>query len=161
MQCYFIWHSLTYTYYLTFNHFSNIILWSTNNTVPRFPFDISHVLRQISIRKTIFFLFNWSLFQSHRYNSTSIGSDQYICMHLATYTAFRVYIFFSMCVPWELNPQPFVLLTQCSTTEPLEQTILYGHQVSLTGWHPGHTQATIDSSESNPMWVLVSSRSAS
>ncbi len=23
----------------------------------------------------------------------------------------------SMCVPWELNPQPFVLLTQCSTTE--------------------------------------------
>ncbi len=26
----------------------------------------------------------------------------------------------SMCVPWELNPQPFVLLTQCSTTEPQE-----------------------------------------
>ncbi len=25
-----------------------------------------------------------------------------------------------MCVPWELNPQPFVLLTQCSTTEPQE-----------------------------------------
>ncbi len=24
----------------------------------------------------------------------------------------------SMCVSWELNPQPFVLLTQCSTTEP-------------------------------------------
>ncbi len=23
-----------------------------------------------------------------------------------------------MYVPWELNPQPFVLLTQCSTTEP-------------------------------------------
>ncbi len=23
-----------------------------------------------------------------------------------------------MCVPWELNPQPFALLTQCSTTEP-------------------------------------------
>ncbi len=32
---------------------------------------------------------------------------------------FRLYIFFvSMCVPWELNPQPFTLLTQCSTTEP-------------------------------------------
>ncbi len=28
--------------------------------------------------------------------------------------------FFSICVPWELNPQPFALLTQCSTTEPQE-----------------------------------------
>ncbi len=28
-----------------------------------------------------------------------------------------------MCVPWELNPQPFVLLTQCSTTEPQEHKI--------------------------------------
>ncbi len=26
----------------------------------------------------------------------------------------------SMCVPWELNPQPFALLTQFSTTEPQE-----------------------------------------
>ncbi len=26
----------------------------------------------------------------------------------------------SMCVPWELNPQPFALLTLCSTTEPQE-----------------------------------------
>ncbi len=31
------------------------------------------------------------------------------------------HFFISMCVPWELNPQPFVLLTQCSTTEPQEQ----------------------------------------
>ncbi len=30
--------------------------------------------------------------------------------------AFRLYIFISMCVPWESNPQPFALLTQCSTT---------------------------------------------
>ncbi len=28
--------------------------------------------------------------------------------------------FITMCVPWELNPQPFALLTQCSTTEPHE-----------------------------------------
>ncbi len=34
--------------------------------------------------------------------------------------AFRLYIFISMCVPWESNPQPFALLTQCSTTEPQE-----------------------------------------
>ncbi len=26
----------------------------------------------------------------------------------------------SVCVPWELNPQPFALLTQCSTAEPHE-----------------------------------------
>ncbi len=26
--------------------------------------------------------------------------------------------FVSICVPWELKPQHFVLLTQCSTTEP-------------------------------------------
>ncbi len=33
------------------------------------------------------------------------------------------YTFFvSMCVPWELNPQPFVMLTRCSTTEPQEAT---------------------------------------
>ncbi len=31
------------------------------------------------------------------------------------------YTFFvSICVPWELNPQPFALLTQCSTTESQE-----------------------------------------
>ncbi len=28
------------------------------------------------------------------------------------------FFFISTCVPWELNPQPFALLTQCSTTEP-------------------------------------------
>ncbi len=28
-----------------------------------------------------------------------------------------------MCVPWELNPQMFSLLTQCSTTEPQEHCI--------------------------------------
>ncbi len=28
-----------------------------------------------------------------------------------------------MCVLWELNPQPFALLMQCSTTEPQEHTV--------------------------------------
>ncbi len=28
-----------------------------------------------------------------------------------------------MCVPWESNPQPFAVLTQCSTTEPQEHTL--------------------------------------
>ncbi len=36
---------------------------------------------------------------------------------------FRLFIFFSVCVPWELNPQPFALLTQCSTTEPQEHML--------------------------------------
>ncbi len=30
-----------------------------------------------------------------------------------------------MCVPWELDPWPFALLTQCSTTEPQEHSIVW------------------------------------
>ncbi len=47
-----------------------------------------------------------------------------MCMHLAD--AFiqsdlqAIHFIISMCVPWELNPQPVALLTQCSTTEPQE-----------------------------------------
>ncbi len=33
--------------------------------------------------------------------------------------------FISTCVPWESNPQPFTLLTQCSITEPQEQCNVY------------------------------------
>ncbi len=50
----------------------------------------------------------------------------HLCIQLtllskATYIQAKNF-FFSMCVPWELNPQPFALLTQCSTTKPQEQT---------------------------------------
>ncbi len=31
-----------------------------------------------------------------------------------------IHYFVCMCVPWELTPQHFALLTQCSTTEPQE-----------------------------------------
>ncbi len=41
----------------------------------------------------------------------------------------RLYIFISMCVPWESNPQPFALLTQCSTTEPQEH-----HNFTIIGY---------------------------
>ncbi len=34
-----------------------------------------------------------------------------------------IHFFVSTCVPWELNPQPFALLTQCSTTEPQEHCV--------------------------------------
>ncbi len=37
----------------------------------------------------------------------------------------QVIHFVSMCVPWESNPQPFALLTQCSTTEPQEHLLVY------------------------------------
>ncbi len=40
--------------------------------------------------------------------------------------------FISMCVPWESNPQPFALLTQCSTTEPQEHIICK----MKWKWHP-------------------------
>ncbi len=33
------------------------------------------------------------------------------------------YTFSLVCVPWESNPQPFALLTQCSTTEPHRNTV--------------------------------------
>ncbi len=41
--------------------------------------------------------------------------------------AVRLYIFVSMCVPWESNPQSFALLTQCSTTEPHRNTFIVLH----------------------------------
>ncbi len=42
----------------------------------------------------------------------------------ATYiTGYKFFV--SMCVPWESNPQPFALLTQCFTTEPQEHYLLY------------------------------------
>ncbi len=39
---------------------------------------------------------------------------------------FRLYIFLfiSLCVPWEFNLQPLALLTQCSTTEPQEHNCI-------------------------------------
>ncbi len=46
--------------------------------------------------------------------------------------AFRLYIFISTCVPWESNPQPFALLTQCSITEPHRNTILILYQNYLS-----------------------------
>ncbi len=44
-------------------------------------------------------------------------------MHLADAFIQRSKHFVIMCVTWEFNPQPFALLTQCSTTEPQEHFI--------------------------------------
>ncbi len=35
---------------------------------------------------------------------------------LTVHPGYTLLLFFSMCVPWELNTQPFALLAQCSTT---------------------------------------------
>ncbi len=63
-----------------------------------------------------------------RYTNVSVPFQKVLHLHLSD--AFiqsdlqwiqAIHFFFiSMCVPWELNPQPFALLTQCSTTEPQE-----------------------------------------
>ncbi len=57
-----------------------------------------------------------------------------MCVHIYIYAFSRrfypkrqciqfVNVFVSMCIPWELNPQPFALLTQCSTAEPQEHLV--------------------------------------
>ncbi len=44
------------------------------------------------------------------------------CFYPKQLTVHSGYTFIvKMCVPWELNLQPFALLMQCSTTEPQEQ----------------------------------------
>ncbi len=64
----------------------------------------------------------------------------------ATYIAFRLYIFFIMCVPWESNPQPFTLQTQCSTTEPQVQCFVFRRGVWKYSW------AYLVMSMSEPCW---------
>ncbi len=58
----------------------------------------------------------FSVFEMYIYAFSRRFYPKRLTMH-SGYTFF----FVSMCVPWELNPQPFALLTQCSTTEPQEQ----------------------------------------
>ncbi len=45
-------------------------------------------------------------------------ADAFIQSDLQLHSGYTFLI--STCVPWESNPQPFALLTQCSTTEPQE-----------------------------------------
>ncbi len=57
----------------------------------------------------------------------------YIFMHLpdafiqSDLQCIQAIHFFSMCVPWQLNPHTFVLLTQYSNTEPQEQVMNETH----------------------------------
>ncbi len=54
-------------------------------------------------------------------------SRQFYPKRLAGYTFFHQCV--CVCVPRELNPQPFALLTQCSTTEPQEHCTWDGAEV--------------------------------
>ncbi len=47
-------------------------------------------------------------------------ADAFIQSDLQLHSGYTLIV--STCVPWELNPQPFALLTQCSTTEPHRNT---------------------------------------
>ncbi len=63
------------------------------------------------------FIFGWKWKSgTHRHYITFTFSRRFYPKRLTI--AFRLYIFISTCVPWESNPQPLALLTQCSTTEP-------------------------------------------
>ncbi len=58
-------------------------------------------------------------------------SRRFYPKRLTVHSGYTVFFFISMCVPWELNPRPFALLTQRSTTEP--QTHSTGFQQCFKG----------------------------
>ncbi len=64
----------------------------------------------------IFFLFHLFTFTFYAF------SRRFYPKRLTVHSGYTCFI--TMCVPWELNPQPFALLTQCSTTEPQEHIYL-------------------------------------
>ncbi len=49
-------------------------------------------------------------------------ADAFIQSDLQLHSGYTLTV--STCVPWESNPQPFALLTQCSTTEPHRNTYI-------------------------------------
>ncbi len=56
-------------------------------------------------------------------------ADAFIQSNLHSYKHSGYNYFQYMCVPWELNPRPFALLTQRSTTETQEHRF----QLCITG----------------------------
>ncbi len=66
--------------------------------------------------------FAWLLIQNSDYTVLSAYiyafSRRFYPKRLTMHSGYTCFI--TMCVPWESNPQPSALLTQCSTTEPQE-----------------------------------------
>ncbi len=70
-------------------------------------------------------MYSWSHVESPLFTFTFMHlADAFIQSDLQCIQAIH-FFFISMCVPWESNPQPFALLTQCSTTEPQEHINIY------------------------------------
>ncbi len=72
--------------------------------------------------------------------------------------AFRLYIFISMCVLWESNPQPFAQLTQCSTTESHRNKIYWMSIYYAVNGNQGSTKCKgfqTDHWKNNVHWWLI------
>ncbi len=67
--------------------------------------------------------------------------------------------FVTMCVPWESNPQPFALLTQCSTTEPQEHQNDQTQEQFIPSSNPSHEHLTlnVEHTTHNTIYIIYSS----
>ncbi len=108
-----------YIYIIICTKSHNIILfWLRNNAEIKFqmktPLIFCHKTEKCS-KPSIVTTFSWLK------NTFMHLADGFIQSNLQSIQAIHfIWCFISMCVPWELNPQPFALLMQCSTTEPQE-----------------------------------------
>ncbi len=92
---------------------------------------------RLNIPQTSLFVFYWRKFF---YKVLEMRVSKFdIFMHLADafiqsdFQLHSGYTFLiNMCFPWESNPQPFALLTQCSTTEPQRNT--NDDRIFILGW---------------------------
>ncbi len=65
----------------------------------------------------------YSIFVVYFWNNIYAFSIYFYPKRLTVHSGYTSFL--SVCVPWELNPQTFVLLTQCSTTEPQKHSNMY------------------------------------
>ncbi len=83
-------------------------------------------LRVSTFLANFYFWVNYSLCAFLLYIYIYAFSRRFYPKRLTVHSGYTCFI--TMCVPWESNPQPFALLTQCSTTEPQE------HCFKLSFW---------------------------
>ncbi len=108
------------------------------------------LLYQLSVRAPLprhVFPYNFILFYTFKFMHLA---DAFIQSDLQLHSGYKFFV--SMCVPWESNPQPFALLTQCSTTEPNRNT--QEHEYSFIYIHSQYACANIK------LWEKISSTSS-
>ncbi len=88
----------------------------TIDSLPKKMAKIAQDLMVISCNKIHYFYFCFT------FTFTFTFSRRFYPKRLTVHSGYTCFI--TMCVPWESNPQPFALLTQCSTTEPQEHRML-------------------------------------